>query len=168
MKIVKRNFSKNFGLFREILHKNDFNLGMRIEKALPKKNPQVLSLLFIQRIGQYMQRNLNLNISYETPRLSPPQESKKPSEDISHEWISAFNTSILTTCTPNPRERSRDLNELMQSPELASLLFAAQHLAHHEDVSKEEATERLIKAFREIDTAWKQVVMARGLKALID
>ncbi len=115
-----------------------------------------------------MQRNLDLQYIQETSALSQTQETKKRSDENSREWISAFNTSILTTGSPGVKDRTRELSELMQSPEFASLLFAAQHLSHNEGISKEEATERLIKTFREIDYIWKQIVMARGLKALID
>ena len=115
-----------------------------------------------------MQRNLDLQYIQETPELSQAPDSKKRSNENSREWISAFNTSILTTGSPGVKDRTRELSELMQSPEFASLLFAAQHLSHNEGIPKEEATERLIKTFREIDYIWKQIVMARGLKALID
>lgn len=115
-----------------------------------------------------MHRNLDLLHQLETAPVSQTQETNKRSEENSREWISAFNTSLLTTGSPSNKDRSRELSELMQSPEFASLLFAAQHLAQGEGITKEDATERLIKTFREIDYTWKQIVMARGLKALID
>ena len=115
-----------------------------------------------------MQRNLDLHYTQETSSLSQTQDTKSIPDELSREWISAFNTSILTTGSPGAKDRTRELSELMQTPEFASLLFAAQHLAHHEGVSKEDATERLIRTFREIDYIWKQIVMARGLKALIE
>ncbi len=99
--------------------------------------------------------------------MSHTEDFKRPSDVHTKEWISAFNTSILTTGTPTNRDRSLDLSEIMQSPEFASLLIAAQHLADSQGLTKEEATERLIKTFREIDAIWQQIVVARGLKALI-
>jgi hypothetical protein len=46
--------------------------------------------------------------------------------------------------------------------------LAAQHLASSEGISKDEATERLITAFRNIESAWTQMVMKRGLQAMLD
>jgi hypothetical protein len=88
--------------------------------------------------------------------------------DLSHDWTSAFNTSLLTTRANHAKDRSLELGELMQTPEFASLLVGAQHLAATQGLSKEEATERLIEAFRRIDFAWKQIVIKRGLQALIE
>ena len=56
----------------------------------------------------------------------------------------------------------------MQSPEFASLLVAAQHLAAAQSLSPEAATERLISVFRKMDSSWNQLVIERGLKSLID
>jgi len=84
------------------------------------------------------------------------------------EWISAFNTSILTTRASEAKDRSSEFSALMQTPEFASLLIAAQHLADTLGLSKEEATERLIETFRKLDTAWTEMVMKRGIQAMID
>ena len=115
-----------------------------------------------------MQRNLNLQ-QQENQTLSHSQESKKdPSGDTTRDWISAYNTSVLTTRSPGSKDRSLDLSKLMQSPEFASILVAAQHLADAQNLTKEEATDRLIRAFREMDHIWQQIVMERGLKAIIN
>ncbi len=100
------------------------------------------------------------------------QEKFTKSNDISsaestREWISAFNTSLLTT-RASPKDDSSELSTLMQSPEFASLLIGAKHLADTQGLSKEVATERLIEAFRKIDQAWNQIVIKRGLQAIID
>jgi hypothetical protein len=88
--------------------------------------------------------------------------------ETSHDWISAFNTSLLTTRANHAKDRSLELGELMQTPEFASLLIGAQHLAANQGLSKEEATERLIEVFRRIDFAWKQIVIKRGLQSIIE
>ena len=97
-----------------------------------------------------------------------PLKNEQPSAEVTHAWISAFNTSLLTTRANHVKNRAEELNDLMQTPEFASLLVGAQHLAETQGLSKEEATERLIDAFRKIDRAWKQVVMNRGLQSLIE
>jgi TATA-binding protein-associated factor Taf7 len=102
---------------------------------------------------------------------APNQSAVKNSEvtaDQTHEWISTFNTSILTTRSNQSKDRSEELGELMQSPEFAALIVAAQHLAKTQNISKELATERVIDTFRKIDRAWKQIVMKRGLQSLIE
>ena len=101
--------------------------------------------------------------SNEFPGASPsaPQETTR-------DWIGAFNTSLLTTRASNLNEKSADLSELMQSPEFASLLVGARHLADTQGLNREEATERLIETFRKIDAAWKEIVMKRGLQSIID
>ena len=91
-----------------------------------------------------------------------------PTHSLSHDaWVTAFNTSLLTTRANHIKDRSTELGELMQSPEFQSLLVAAQHLAQSQGYSKEVATERLIDVFRRIDFSWKQLVMNRGMKTLI-
>ena len=103
--------------------------------------------------------------------LSPQTQGTHPSSqgvDPSVEWMSAFNTSLLTTRANHTKDRAMEIAELMQTPEFASILVGAQHLAESQDLSKEEATERLIEVFRKIDSTWKQIVMKRGLQALIE
>lgn len=89
------------------------------------------------------------------------------SHSEAREWISAFNTSILTTRTREIKGPSNDLSALMQTPEFASLLIGAQHLAESQGLSKEEATERMIEIFRKVDSAWTQVVIKRGIQAMV-
>jgi hypothetical protein len=115
-----------------------------------------------------MHRNLNLQ-QQENQTLSHSQESKNDtSGETTREWISAYNTSVLTTLSPATRDRSLDLSKLMQSPEFASILVAAQHLADSQNLTKEEATDRLVRTFREMNSIWKKIVIERGLKAIID
>jgi hypothetical protein len=87
--------------------------------------------------------------------------------DSTNRWISAFNTSLLTTRATAVTDQSQEIGRLMGTPEFASLLVAAQHLAKTQNLSEEESTERLIDLFRAIDHAWSQVVMSRGLNSLI-
>ena len=94
--------------------------------------------------------------------------SASPEAELSADWTSAFNTSLLTTRASLGKDRSHELSELMASPEFTSLLVGAKHLADTQGLSKEEATERLIEAFRKIDYAWKQIVVKRGLQSLIE
>jgi hypothetical protein len=115
-----------------------------------------------------MQRNLNLQ-QQEIHSQGHTQESQKDtSGETTRDWISAYNTSVLTTLSPATKDRSLELSKLMQSPEFASILVAAQHLADAQNLTKEEATDRLIRAFREMDSIWNQIVIERGLKAIID
>jgi len=92
----------------------------------------------------------------------------KPQEEMTRDWISAFNTSILTTLNPRTKDRSHELSKLMQSPELASLLVGAQHLADSQGLTMEEATDRLIRTFREMDAIWNQIIIERGLKSIVE
>lgn len=106
-------------------------------------------------------KNQNSNGSQYAPShasISPPSQEA---------WVTAFNTSLLTTRANHVKDRSAELGELMQTPEFQSLLVAAQHLAKTQGYSKEVATERLIDVFRKIDFSWKQLVMNRGMKTLI-
>jgi hypothetical protein len=96
--------------------------------------------------------------------LQPTTTQYAPASDA---WVTAFNTSLLTTRANQIKDRSSELGELMQSPEFQSLLVAAQHLAQSQGYTKEVATERLIDVFRRIDFSWKQLVMNRGMKTLI-
>ncbi len=88
--------------------------------------------------------------------------------DDTREWISALNTSILTTRTDSGRDLSMELSRVMQSPEFTSLLFAAQYLADSLGLSKEEATERIVQTFRKLDSIWGDMVTKRGIQAIID
>ena len=98
----------------------------------------------------------------------PPAREIARDPESAREWMSSFNTSILTTRANESQTKSQDLSALMNTPEFNCLIQAAQHLANAEGISKDEATERLITAFRNIDSAWTQVVMKRGLQAMLD
>ena len=121
-----------------------------------------------------MHRNLKLQLNlhqqeHQTDhRVAQLSEKQSSSDESVRDWISAYNTSVITTLSPTTKDRSLELSKLMQSPEFASLLVAAQHLADSQGLSKEVATDRLIRTFREMDHIWNQIVIERGLRALID
>jgi hypothetical protein len=118
-----------------------------------------------------MQRTLNLQ-EHSQPQKPFPSGTSHESDDMTRDWISAINTSILTTLSPTTagqsKDRTGDLSRLMQSPEFASILVGAKHLAETQGLSPENATDRLIRSFREMDEIWRQIVIERGLKAIID
>lgn len=103
--------------------------------------------------------------------MSQPSRPKDPNVNLeldTRDWMSAFNTSLLTTRANYAKDRSQELSRLMQTPEFASLLVAAQHLSDTQGLTKEEATERLIETFRNIDFCWKQIISSRGLQSVIE
>ena len=108
-----------------------------------------------------MHRNFDLQLTFQ-------ETEKNPKESNTREWISAFNTSLLTTRASQNKNSSQELSDLMQTPEFASLLVAAQHLAQAQSLSKEEATERVIETFRKIDSCWNQIILQRGLQSVVD
>jgi hypothetical protein len=116
-----------------------------------------------------MHNNWDLQLRLqETPSMEQePSRGPARPDAGAREWISAFNTSLLTTRAIEMKGQSQDLSALMQTPEFTSLLIGAQHLAETEGLTKEEATERLIGLFRKLDTAWTQLVLKRGIKAII-
>lgn len=119
--------------------------------------------------------NTTLNTQLHTQLI---QTSTQPDYDLNpisptpiirdhDDWVGAFNTSILTTLANSTPDCSQELARLAASPEFESLLIAAKHLAKSENLSPEDATERLIMMFRKIDATWNKIVMNRGLNALI-
>lgn len=100
--------------------------------------------------------------------MSHQEQESKPNNSNMRDWISAFNTSLLTTRAQYTKDRSQELSDLMQTPEFASLIIAAQHLAESQGLSQEVATERLIDTFRRIDYCWKQIVSNRGIQSVIE
>jgi hypothetical protein len=111
---------------------------------------------------------LQLRIQEHSSMESDYRTGQKPAHESAREWMSSFNTSILTTRATEHSGRAPDLNALMQTPEFNCLIQAAQALAHNEGISRDEATERIITAFRNLDGAWTQLVMKRGLQAMLD
>jgi hypothetical protein len=112
---------------------------------------------------------------FQDPQLQLSQiqsQSQEPRPTLQN-WITAFNTSLLTTQAHDLNRESQelkasdDLGTLMQSPEFHALIIAAQHLSNNLGYSKEEATERLIDTFRRLDRGWGRVVLNRGLNSLI-
>ncbi len=101
------------------------------------------------------------------PNFDLDPTSPTPTPHDRNDWVGAFNTSILTTLANSTPDCSQELARLAASPEFESLLIAAQHLAKSENLSPEDATERLIMMFRKIDSTWNKIVMNRGLNALI-
>ncbi|MBS1959337.1 MAG: hypothetical protein JST80_07700 [Bdellovibrionales bacterium] len=116
---------------------------------------------------QEIESNSNNRNDNQNGNPNSPKPGAGYDAGFNESWVSAFNTSLLTTRANHIKDRSNELGELMQSAEFKSLLIAAQHLAHTQGYSKEEATERLIEIFRKIDFSWKQLVMNRGMKSLI-
>jgi hypothetical protein len=118
-----------------------------------------------------MHRNLELQTHTTTHQkkneLNVELRNDSPDE-MTRDWISAFNTSLLTTLNARPQDRSAELSRLMQSAEFASLLVAAQHLSDSQGLTMEESTDRLIRTFREMDEIWNQIVIERGLKSIVD
>jgi|GEM_PF-2778402 len=112
--------------------------------------------------------NLQLQLQEHTSMDRDFRPGQKPAQESAREWMSSFNTSILTTRANEVQGRTPDLAALMNTPEFNCLILAAQHLASSEGITKDEATERLITAFRNIDSAWTQMVMKRGLQAMLD
>ena len=117
-------------------------------------------------------RNLQLQI-HQSPAMEhdfarTTKGSADAGREETREWISAFSTSILTTQANGMQTGSLSVQELMQTPEFASIIMGARHLADSLGLSKEESTERLIEMFRKIDSAWTQAVLKRGIKAMID
>lgn len=110
--------------------------------------------------------NLNSKANTENSISSPEWQ-------ITHDWISAFNTSLLTTrkaqsaAVQSQPKNTPSLGELMQTPEFACLIMAAQKLSAQYQLSKEEATERLISTFRTIDSEWMDLVFKKGIDTLI-
>jgi hypothetical protein len=125
-----------------------------------------LQLQLIDTITSATEPKTSMSQSRDFSREQAP--STPSASELSSDWTSAFNTSLLTTRASHVKDRSQELSDLMASPEFASLLVGAKHLAETQGLSKEEATERLIEAFRKIDFAWKQIVVKRGLQAIIE
>ncbi len=116
-----------------------------------------------------MNNNLDLQLRlHESSTMEKDHRSSSGISDDTREWISALNTSILTTKTSSLKDRSSELSAIMQTPEFTSLLFAAQYLGDSLGLTKEEATERLIDTFRKLDSIWGDMVLKRGIQAMID
>lgn len=116
-----------------------------------------------------MNNNLDLQLRLqESSTMEKDYRSSVGTSDDTREWMSALNTSILTTRANLVKDHSSELSGIMQSPEFTSLIFAAQYLAESLGLSKEEATERLIDTFRKLDTIWGDMVIKRGIQAMID
>jgi hypothetical protein len=120
-------------------------------------------------LGIGMDNNLDLQLRLqESSTMEKDYRSTGGMSEDTREWISALNTSILTTRTNMLRDRSPELASIMQTPEFTSLLFAAQYLGDSLGLSKEEATERIIDTFRKLDSIWGDIVIKRGIQAMID
>lgn len=82
----------------------------------------------------------------------------------------AFHTSFLTTQARTSKtvaeEKTAEISTVMKSAEFLCLVNAARQFADLEGISIEEATERLIVAFRRLDSAWNAIVLQKGLETL--
>lgn len=122
-----------------------------------------------------MLSNFDLQLQLQTMSETPSETQKEANSNLAvdlnadkNTWTGAFNTSLLTTRAQTLKDKSADLTSLMTTTEFECLLLAAQYLASKENLSAEEATERLIQVFRQIDHSWKQIVISRGLKSLAE
>jgi hypothetical protein len=86
--------------------------------------------------------------------------------DHDAEWASSMNTSIVTTRAEAVIDQAENIQAVMQTVEFDCLLVAAKELSKRESISREEATDRLVKAFRSLDGAWKSYLIKRGIEAI--
>jgi hypothetical protein len=82
------------------------------------------------------------------------------------DWSKAFNTSILSTVLDS-KGQDADIEVILSSPEYEAILLAAKSLSVGLDISPEEATERLIQTFRNIDSSWKNILLKKGAQSLL-
>ncbi len=84
----------------------------------------------------------------------------------STDWSKAFNTSILSTVLDS-KGHEQNLEMIIQSPEYTLILAAARQLSDQLGLSPEEATERLIRTFRDLDQAWSKILVKKGAETLM-
>jgi hypothetical protein len=95
-----------------------------------------------------------------------PQPMSTEHHESSEDWMAAFNTSLVSTRSKSTKDKSEELHALMGTPEFACLLIASQELAERLNLTKEEATERMITTFRQVDQAWMQYLIQKGIDKL--
>jgi hypothetical protein len=146
----------------------------RIESTTEARDTEQMNLELTSELNSSSASELNhgtFNQNLENVKpTGSAQNSSAQSSLIAEQqanWISAFNTSLLTTRALTVNDQSQEIGRLMSTPEFNSLIVAAQHLARTQNLSEEESTERLIELFRSLDHAWDQIVKKRGLESLI-
>lgn len=97
--------------------------------------------------------------------VSAPIEKIKFVEETEN-WSSTFSTSIIATRLDSSNVEAT-LESLLASPEYGVILSAAQNLSQKLNIGSEEATERLILKFREIDACWEKLLLKKGAQSLL-
>ena len=80
------------------------------------------------------------------------------------ELTRTFNSAVVATT--GQVTSSPDLSKTFRSTEYRTILEAVRRLARLENISEKDASERLIKVFRQVDTTWKDYVIQEGLTAV--
>lgn len=82
------------------------------------------------------------------------------------DWIGAFNTALIASLA-NPDLAVTSVEGLMQTPEFASLLIAARHLAESQGLTAEDACEKLVSCFRNLEQILNRALLKKGIESLL-
>ncbi|HRK03446.1 MAG TPA: hypothetical protein PLH57_12360 [Oligoflexia bacterium] len=77
-----------------------------------------------------------------------------------------FHTALVATKATKAANYSEQLTELVRTPAFVSILKSVQNLAHELGITEEQAAERIIVAFRAIDSVWSEYLCKEGIESL--
>ncbi len=78
----------------------------------------------------------------------------------------SFNTALIATKIPTLLNYSEKLELLLQSPPFQAILQAIRNYSIEAGVSEEQASEEIVKSFRDIDQIWDEYIFQEGLDKL--
>lgn len=77
-----------------------------------------------------------------------------------------FNTALVSTRDQSARDWMSEIQRLMDTPALRSLLSSIRHLARSQGISEVAAAEEMIRTVRALDGVWRDYVFQEGLDRL--
>jgi hypothetical protein len=80
--------------------------------------------------------------------------------------IKIFNTAIVTSKIDRNNKPTQSLGNLLKSDAFACILSSVRELSKLSNLSEDEAAEKIISTFREMDRVWDSYIFEEGLSQL--
>ena len=97
------------------------------------------------------------------PLSNPLNNDNRPNSNSVNDLAKIFNTAVVATRANSIRDFSTELREILETPELAAILGAVKQHARFGGVSERQASEQIIRAFRNLDQVWADYIFQEGV-----
>lgn len=114
-----------------------------------------------------MLKNLGDSSTAATAKWSSVEKKQSSTESVPANSQQLLSTAIVAQFIDrNKSDYSQELSNLLNTPEAATLVSAAENLAESQNISIQEAMIQVVKLVKQLDAAWSNVLLREGLNRL--